>query len=172
MKRISIALLSALACLMLLTACNTPKGDKIAVIDEETAFRDNNAAREAMAYLQKKGKPLQDEAQKAMEAVQKEQTPENTKAYKDAVSKLQTVMGAEQQRIVADLSKEFTAIIEKIRTEKGVTIVISKANALAFDATTDITQDVIKAMDKVTLKFDEPAVVQENDAKKDEKKAE
>lgn len=163
MKRISLFLISALSCLMLLTACNQ-QGASIGVLDEAAAFRDNGAAKAAMEFLQKKSAPLQKEAETAYKAMQENKTDKTSAAYRDAMGKLQGVMGTEQQRVVGLLNEQFDRVIEDYRKAKGLKVIISRKSALAMDDSIDVTKEIVAEMDKVTIDFAAKAEVSENAA--------
>ncbi|WP_147819753.1 OmpH family outer membrane protein [Salidesulfovibrio onnuriiensis] len=152
MKRIAISLILILGCLTALAACNA-QGPAIGVLDEAAAFRDNNAAKAAMDFLQERSAPLQAEAEAAYKAMQAEENEDTTNAYREAMTKLKTVMGAEQQRVVSMLSEEFNKVIDEYRTAKGLSLVVNKQSVLSMDESVDITKDVIEAMNKLNLDF-------------------
>lgn len=171
MKRIVISLCLILGCTMMLAACNL-QGPSIGILDEATAFRDNNAAKAAMEYLQAKGAPLQEKAEQAYKVLEGEENEKNANAYREAMGELKTVMGAEQQRIVAMLSEEFNKTIEEYRKSKGLVMVVNKNSVLSFDESVDVTQDIIAEMNKLDLDFAAAVEVSENPAEEQDKAAE
>ncbi len=170
MKRTIISLCLTMTCLMVLAACNQ-QAPSIGVLDEAAAFRDNQAAKAAMEFLKQKSAPLQAEAEKAYKAMQAEENEKTSAAYREAMGKLQSVMSAEQQRVVAMLSEKFNKVIDDYRASKGLTLVVDKKSVLSMDDSVEVTQDIIDAMDKLELDFAAKAEVSENPAATVEQKA-
>lgn len=177
------ALLLLVAVASLLAACNN--STKIVVVDGAKVFRESKPGQEAMAYLRNKSTELQANAKAAQEKVQAKQTQENAAAFQEAVTKYQTTMGAEQQRVVGLLQDQFTKILDKYRKDNKVDVILAKDVVLSYDEAGDITNKVIEEMNKTTIDLNaqpEPAkdVAAEaapgaakdaNATKKDEKKA-
>jgi len=157
MKRITTLLGATLLGLMLLAGCNQQSASiTIGVVDEAAAFQKNQAAAKAMTYLQELGAPLQKKAEAAYKAMQAEQNDENVAAYKAAMGDLQGVMNGEQQRIVALIDAKFKEVLENYRTEKGLTLILTKESVVSAADTVDITDDIVAAMDKLELDFSKP----------------
>lgn len=146
-KLLSFLLLAALAAT--LAGCNN--SPKIAVVDGAKVFRESKPGTDAMAYLRDKNNELQAEAKAAQEKVQAKQTQENAAAFQEAVTKYQSTMGAEQQRVVGLLQEQFNKILEKYRKDNKVDVIIAKDVALSYDDANDITNKVIEEINKVTL---------------------
>jgi len=151
----TIALLCSLALtLVLAVGCNQQQETiKIGIVDEAAAFKDNKLAKDAMAYLQEVGAPLQAEAEAAYKAMQDNQNEETVAAYKLAMGKLQSLMNEEQQRIVALVDAKFNETLEKYRAEKGLTLIMSKQAVISVSESIDITNDIVTAMDAITMDF-------------------
>ncbi len=143
------AFLLMVAAASLLAACNnTPK---IAVVDGAKVFRESKPGQDAMAYLRTKSNDLQAEAKTAQEKVQAKQSQENAAAFQEAVTKYQTTMGAEQQRVVGLLQENFNKLLEKYRKDNKVDVVIAKDVVLSSDEATDITNKIIEEFNKTTI---------------------
>ena len=154
MKKSLVLLTALFAALVLLTGCNQQAqqtGPVIGVVDEAAAFRDNKAATAAMAYLQEMGAPLQKKAEEAYNAMQADQSEENVAAYQAAMGELQTIMNAEQQRIVAMMDAKFTEALDAYRVDRGLSVILSSEAVISFDAAVDVTADIVAAMDAVEL---------------------
>jgi len=143
------ALLLLVALASVLAACNN--GNKIVVVDGAKVFRESKPGQEAMAYLRTKSTDLQAEAKSAQEKVQAKQTQENAAAFQEAVTKYQTTMGAEQQRVVGLLQDQFNKILEKYRKDNKVDVILAKDVVLSYEDSSDITNKVIEEMNKVTI---------------------
>ncbi|NDV18098.1 OmpH family outer membrane protein [Pseudodesulfovibrio sp. JC047] len=157
MKRMSTLLVAALLCLGLV-ACNQQQApvNKIGIVDEAAAFKDNKVAQGAMDYLKEVGTPLQTKAEAAYKAMQENQTEDTVAAYKLAMGELQSVMGAEQQRVVGLVEAEFSKALEAYRAEKGLDVILSKQSVIAASDAIDITNDIVVAMDGMTVDFSKP----------------
>lgn len=158
MKKTFILLAAAVLALMLMAGCDRQESSvKIGIVDEAAAFKDNKVAKDAMAYLQQLGAPMQAEAEAAYKAMQENQTEETVAAYKLAMGKLQNTMNGEQQRIVAMVDAKFNEVLEKYRAENGLTLILSKQAVISASDAVDITADIVAAMDGVVLDFTPPA---------------
>ena len=162
-KLCTFLLLAALAALM--TGCNnTPK---IVVVDGAKVFRESKPGQDAMAYLRDKNNELQAEAKSAQEKVQAKQSQENAAAFQEAVTKYQSTMGAEQQRVVGLLQEQFNKVLEKYRKDNKVDVIIAKDVALSYDEANDITNKVIEEVNKASIDLKaKPAVAAAPDGAK------
>lgn len=143
------ALLLLVAVASVLVGCNN--NNKIAVVDGAKVFRESKPGQEAMAYLRNKSTELQAEAKTAQEKVQAKQTQENAAAFQEAVTKYQTTMGAEQQRVVGLLQDQFNKVLEKYRKDNKVDVILAKDVVLSYDEASDITNKVIEEVNKATI---------------------
>ncbi len=144
------ALLLLVAVASVLAGCNN-NNNKIAVVDGAKVFRESKPGQEAMAYLRDKSTELQAEAKAAQEKVQAKQTQENAAAFQEAVTKYQTTMGAEQQRVVGLLQEQFNKILEKYRKDNKVDVVLAKDVVLSYDEASDITNKIIEEVNKASI---------------------
>ena len=144
------ALLLLVAVASVLAGCNN-NNNKIAVVDGAKVFRESKPGQEAMAYLRTKSTDLQAEAKTAQEKVQAKQTQENAAAFQEAVTRYQTTMGAEQQRVVGLLQDQFNKILEKYRKDNKVDVILAKDVVLSYDESSDITNKVIEEINKTTI---------------------
>ncbi len=149
----------------LLAACNN--SPKIAVVDGAKVFRESKPGQDAMAYLRTKSTELQAEAKAAQEKVQAKQSQENAAAFQEAITRYQTTMGSEQQRVVGLLQENFNKILEKYRKDNKVDVVLAKDVVLSFEESSDITNKVIEEFNKTTIDLNaKPAVAAGADAAK------
>jgi len=149
MKKLCALLLLA-ALVSVLAACGN-NTSKIAVVDGAKVFRESKPGQEAMAYLRTKSTELQAEAKAAQEKVQAKQTQENAAAFQEAVTKYQTTMGAEQQRVVGLLQEQFNKILEKYRKDNKVDVILAKDVVLSYDEAADITNKIIEEINKASI---------------------
>jgi len=159
------ALLLLVALASVLAACNN--SNKIVVVDGAKVFRESKPGQEAMAYLRTKSTDLQAEAKAAQEKVQAKQTQENAAAFQEAVTKYQTTMGAEQQRVVGLLQDQFNKVLEKYRKDNKVDVILAKDVVLSYDESSDITNKVIEEINKITIDLNAKPEAPKADAAKD-----
>ncbi len=158
MKKLIILFAAATLALAMVAGCNQQEASvKIGIVDEAAAFKDNKVAKDAMAYLQELGAPMQAEAEAAYKAMQENQNEETVAAYKLAMGKLQNTMNAEQQRIVAPVDAKFNEALDNYRAEKGLTVILSRQAVISASDAVDVTAEVVAAMDGVTVDFAKPA---------------
>jgi outer membrane protein len=155
MKKLCALLLLALAA-SVLVGCNDTS-NKFAVVDGAKVFRESKPGQEAMAYLRDKSTELQAEAKAAQDKVQAKQTQENAAAFQEAVTKYQTTMGAEQQRVVGLLQDQFNKILEKYRKDNKVDVVLAKDVVLSYEESSDITNKIIEEINKASIDLKAPA---------------
>lgn len=149
MKKLCALLLLAVVA-SVLVGCNDTS-NKIAVVDGAKVFRESKPGQEAMAYLRDKSTELQAEAKAAQDKVQAKQTQENAAAFQEAVTKYQTTMGAEQQRVVGLLQDQFNKILEKYRKDNKVDVILAKDVVLSYEETADITNKIIEEINKASI---------------------
>jgi outer membrane protein len=149
MKKLCALLLLA-ALVSVLAACNN-NGNKIVVVDGAKVFRESKPGQDAMAYLRNKSTELQAEAKAAQDKAQAKQSKENAAAFQEAVTKYQTTMGAEQQRVVGLLQDQFNKILEKYRKDNKVDVILAKDVVLSYDEASDITNKVIEEINKTAI---------------------
>ena len=165
MKKLCAFLLLA-ALVSVLAACGN-SNNKIAVVDGAKVFRESKPGQDAMAYLRTKSTELQAEAKSAQEKVQAKQSQENAAAFQEAVTKYQTTMGSEQQRVVGLLQDQFNKILEKYRKDNKVDVILAKDVVLSYDEAADITNKVIEEINKTTIDLNAKPEVKAADGKTD-----
>ncbi len=148
-KIMSLGLVLGLAAL--LAACNDAPKASVAVVNTEKVFKECKAGQAAMAHLQEVSKALQAKTQKAQETLEASQSEDNMQAFQQALGEYQATIGAEQQRLVALINDQFNAVVDKLRTDKGFSVVLAREAVMSYDASADITDDVVKAMDAANI---------------------
>jgi outer membrane protein len=104
--------------------------------------------------------------------MQENKNDDTEAAYREAMGKLQSVMGAEQQRVVGLLNAEFERVIQDYRKSKGLALIVARKSVLDADDAIDITKDIVAEMGKVKIDFAAKAEVKETPApEKAEEKA-
>lgn len=157
MKRTCVIAASLLLVIAALAGCKQESGPAIGVIDMERAYQSNKATEALMSHLQAKQAPLAEKVNKALEAMKKDQNEQTVKAYNDTMGEAQAIMQMEQQRVVPILNKAFNKVLEDYRQEHKLTVILNRQMVPAVAPGADVTDDIIAAMDKVTLDLSEPA---------------
>ena len=117
-------------------------------------MRDSEAGKAGVKHLE----ALQADMQEQLNAIQGRLEKNGSDA--DAQKELQTVymmsqqrMQVEQQNVVNVLYDTMQRIVNAYRTEKGYALIISSEAAASFDPKTDVTADIIAAMNKQKVEF-------------------
>jgi outer membrane protein len=159
--------LSALSVLVLaaflLAGCDGGKA-QVGVVDAAAVFKECKAGQAAMAYLQEQAKTLQEGVQKAQQAAEGNQNEQTMQAFQKAVTEYQVKLGGEQQRLVTLLNERYMAVLEKYRKDNGLSVILSKEAAMAYEPSADITAKIVAAMDKENIQFEAPAAPAETPA--------
>lgn len=142
---------------------------KFGVLNFQSLMADSKAAKSIQDQLEAKRKSFQDEFSKhERELVEKEKalvdkraemTPEEfNKSRQDfesevletrkLVQKRQRALEMAAQKAVSELRVEVTRITAEIAKEKGYDMVLSRQNVVLAQEEMDITNDVLKALDK------------------------
>ncbi len=147
----------ALLLSLMLIACQQGEGtsqSKLAVVDMTRIMRDSEAGKAGVKHLE----ALQADMQEQLNAIQGRLEKNGSDA--DAQKELQTVymmsqqrMQVEQQNVVNVLYDTMQRIVNAYRTEKGYALIISSEAAASFDPKTDVTADIIAAMNKQKVEF-------------------
>ncbi|MGE4552742.1 MAG: OmpH family outer membrane protein [Desulfovibrionaceae bacterium] len=157
MKRI-LCIVCVLFALALAAGCQkSDKGKGIAVVDMARVQAQSQVLVKATDYLDKIKQDLISSAMDAEKAYQADPTPDKDKARQAAVTKLQSVLGGEQQRLARTLKAKMDAVLEDYRTAHGYTAILLHDTVMAYDPTLDITDDIVKAFDKVEISLTPPA---------------
>ena len=162
-KYLTLLLLPALA---LLAACNDNGGTagasgSVALIDQNRLYMESQTGKKGMEMLQGMSGDMQSQLQSMQEEMSKEGTEqekqERSRRFQQTLSAAQAKMGAEQTRIVGILQENVTAVLDEFRKERGIAVVLPVENALSYDKSLDITDDVIAALDKRSIDLSKPA---------------
>lgn len=162
-KYLTLLLLPALA---LLAACNdnggtAGAGGSVALIDQNRLYMESQTGKKGMEMLQGMSGDMQSQLQSMQEEMAKEGTEqekqERSRRFQQTLSAAQAKMGAEQTRIVGILQENVTAVLDEFRKERGIAVVLPVENALSYDKSLDITDDVIAALDKRSIDLSKPA---------------
>ena len=164
--RLSVSLALLLACA--LCACNESKAPAsrpaVAVVDLARVMRDSEPGKAGMKFLE----GLQSEMQAKLTDIQHrlEGDAENKDLQKDlqqAYMAAQQRMQTEQQNVANMLYDAIQRVLNAFRAEKGYAVIVSSDAAISFDASADVTKDVLEAVNRQKLEF-KPVLPQEDKA--------
>jgi len=179
-----LSLLSLAAILLLATApaqAQDAAATRIAVVNVQLIMRDSLAAKSVREQLEAKQKAFQNDLAKKEEALQKEDQElskqrnalskeafekkaqefrsKATSAQKEVAAKKATLDGA-FDRALGDIQKAVGDIITSLSKEKNFAMAIPTSQILYADPALDITEEVLKRLDKslpkVDVKFEAP----------------
>ncbi|OEU71561.1 MAG: outer membrane chaperone Skp [Desulfovibrio sp. S3730MH75] len=127
-------------------------GANIGVVDTNVVFKECKAGAEGMEYLKNASETFQSTFTEMQKELAGNQTEDNARKFQEALGEYQAKMGAEQTRIVEALNAGFTTAVDKYRTEKGLSAVLSMESAISYDKDADITAAIIEEMNKMNIK--------------------
>lgn len=114
------------------------KADTEQIKSLESRIRSNNAK------LSKDGETM---SNKQKEKILK-QLQEDVLAYQKLSEKLQTVLRRSEAEFLESQTPRLSAALKQISTEKGLHVILAKSAVVYSHLSIDITQDVIKYLDK------------------------
>ncbi len=137
---------------------------KVAVVDFQTALLNTADIQKKAAELEAKYKPRQDEIEQLSRELQEIQTKLQSAAADQAQTlqtegerkqrraqrlseDLQSDVEFDRQGILTEAGSRMRAIVQTLRTEKGVDLIVDIGGVLAFDTAIDLTQAATAAYD-------------------------
>ena len=155
--RIRFIMPLALLLSFMLFACQQADNNaqpKMAVVDMARVMRDSELGKSGVKFLES----LQGDMQTKLNDIQQrlEANPKDAEAQKELQAvymSAQQRMQVEQQNVVNVLYDTMQRIVNAYRTEKGYALIISSEAAASFDPKTDVTADIIAAMNKQKVDF-------------------
>lgn len=174
MKKLTRSLILSLTLLLSLTtiACNqetsstqssapsTNQGQKIGVIDTVTIFQQSEPGKAAIAFLESlqedaiaRLKPLEEKLNVARESENEEEFKEIAAQMQSIAGEFQEALKVQQEVIYGTITQELTALIEKYRAEKQLTVIFNKTDLISYDPAQDISNDIMVAFNKISLDY-------------------
>ncbi len=140
----------------LLSACVQPEPSTpaVGVLDTARVFRDSALGKAGVKYLQ----DVQTELQAELDAAQKQlQEKPNDEALQAKVQEIfmnaQQRHNAENQQVITLVNDALLRTVNAYRVQKKLLLVVGSEAALSYDASVDVTADVIAALDKEKVEF-------------------
>lgn len=150
---LKLALIIAMAALVAGCQQQASSGAKVGFVDTNKVFKECKAGAEGMEYLKKSSEEFQTKFAEMQKNLAGNQTEENTRKFQEALGEYQNKMGAEQNRIVEALQNGFTKTVDEYRQANGYSAILSTESAISYDASADISDKIIEAMNKMDIKI-------------------
>ena len=151
MRRISAIAL----CLMLAFAAAGCTANKIAVVDPARLFQESDPGKAGIEHLKQLEGAMQEQLKTAQGMIEKSPNDEALRArFQKTFVGYQQLVNAEQQKVVQQINGLMQKTLEGYRTQKGYSVIMNAESLLSFDPKSDVTTDVIAAMNKNTVTFE------------------
>lgn len=153
MRRFLILLLGGVFCFML-SACNDAGAPKIGVMDMNKLLRDSAPGKAGIQYIEQQQAGLQ----KRMEEIQDrlEKNPKDEAAQQELqklfITAQQQVQG-DGQAVVGALLEAIQKVADQFRKQHGYLAIVRVEALDSYDPSLDITDDMMKEVDKLNLDF-------------------
>ncbi len=152
--------------LAIAAGCDKPQDTKaVAIVNISQVFQESEAAKAGMKYLEDIG----DEMQKEFLALQQdlEKDPNNAekeKKFNESLTAFQGRLNAEQQQVLTRINDTFQQVTDAYREKNNIAVILRSDQVVSMDAAYDVTNDIVKEMNKLELTF---TPITPADAKKD-----
>lgn len=126
----------------------------VAVVDLARVMRDSEPGKQGVAFLEGLQSTMQNklnDLQKKLEVNPKDEDAQKElqTVYMSAQQRIQT----EQQNVVSTLYDTIQRILNAYRLEKGYVAIIASETVVSYDASIDVTNDILAAVNKQKLEF-------------------
>ena len=141
--------------LALAAGCDKPRDTKaVAIVNISQVFQESEAAKAGMKYLEDIG----DEMQKEFLALQQdlEKDPNNAekeKKFNESLTAFQGRLNAEQQQVLTRINDTFQQVTDAYREKNNIAVILRSDQVVSMDAAYDVTNDIVKEMNKLELTF-------------------
>lgn len=145
-----------LVMMTMLTGClqGESSAPTIGVVDTARIFRDSEAGKAGVKFLEGMQAKMQAELTAIQEILQK--NPEDQAAQQklqETYMSFQQRMGAEQQNVVTLLNDATQRVLDSYRQQKKLTVILAQESTLSVDKSVDVTADVITELNKQKVEF-------------------
>lgn len=168
MRKISALALTAVF-VFALAGCTG--GDPVGVVDTSRLFQESDSGKAGLAHLQAMEVAMQEQLMAAQALMEKSPNDEALRAhFQKEFGGYQALVQGEQQKVVETINAQITEAIEKARKKGKFSVILPTESVLAFDPKADLTEDMIKLLNKAPASF-EPVVLKALSAPKADGKA-
>jgi outer membrane protein len=156
MKKLTLSVVLLLSAVLMLGGCNGAEkaAPKVAVVDAGKVFQESAPGKAGVAYLEKISAAAQEEFRTLQAEAEKDKSQESMLKMQRALGEIQQRMNAEQQMVIGKLNDAFKKTLDTYRDEKKLEVILPAEQVISFGQASDITKDIIAAMDKVTVTYE------------------
>lgn len=145
----------ALSFLVLVSLGGCVSTEKIAVVDPARLFEESDAGKAGTEHIKQMEAAMRTQVQDAQTLLEKSPNDEALRArFQKTFMGYQQLFNAEQQKVVTRLNEVIQKTLDEYRTQKGYTVIMNSGGLLPFDPATDVTAEVITAMNKTSITFE------------------
>lgn len=139
----------------LLSGCgNGDGGQKIGVADYSRVLSECESGVEAVAMLNKLNDAMIAELTALKDSLGSEASEENVAVVQQAYAKYQAIIRGASEKIQATMDERFNDVLSEFRKDEGYAMIVPSEVPLSYSAEADITEDLIKAMNKQEVLLD------------------
>lgn len=145
----------ALSFLVLFSLGGCVSTEKIAVVEPAKLFEESEAGKAGTEHIKQIEASMRAQVQNAQALLEKSPNDEALRArFQKTFMDYQQLFNQEQQKVVTRLNEVIQKTLDEYRTQKGYTVIMNSAGLLSFDPATDVTAEVIAAMNKTSVAFE------------------
>ena len=126
---------------------------KVAVIDTEQAFRQSNAGKSGIAYLEALTQDIHGDLSALQEKAHKTGKKSDYVQLQTQVQEAQHFFAVQQQDIIERIAVLYRNALANYHAKNCRTVLIAKEDAVIYNAKDDITAKIIKEMNKTPVAF-------------------
>lgn len=141
---------------LLLGGClqSEPANPTTGVVDTARIFRDSDAGKAGVKFLESLHEKMQSELNGIQENLQKNPNDADVQQkLQETYMLFQQRMGAEQQNVITLLNDATQRVMDAYRGQKKLDVILSSEAALSFSKAVDITADIIAELNKQKVEF-------------------
>lgn len=127
---------------------------KVAVVDTARVFRDSDAGKAGVKFLESLQEKMQADLNTIQEVLKKNPNDQAAQQkLQETYMGFQQRMGAEQQNVVTLLNDATQRVLDTFRDQKKLSVILSQEATLSFDKSVDVTAEVIAELNKQKVEF-------------------
>ncbi len=150
-----------LALPFLLAMGGSPKNSSYGIVDTTAVYTESKLGKVGFARIQdlqikaEAELSLLEQRIDALEESEQDKLMRKQIEMQAAVYSLQHTLDQDQELVVAIIEKNFKEALQKVRTEKNMSIIFAKETLLSYEETDDVTKDVITMLETMEMNFPE-----------------
>jgi outer membrane protein len=126
----------------------------VAVVDSARVFKESDPGKAGIKHLESLHESMQAELnalQEELQAKPKDETLQQRLQEKYMI--YQQRISAEQQQVINTLNEAIQKALDACRAQKNLALIVGTDVALSFGQTADVTEDVIREVNKAKIEF-------------------